>query len=761
MPYSTQSSTNTIGSGANGHYRLLIVEDSMTDYELMVRELRKSDHAFDTRRAASESAILTELREFSPHLVCTDYRLPGITGLDVILMVAEHSPLIPVIVVTGTLTEEDAADSIKAGATDYVVKERLFRLVPAIRNALEKRREKEELQDTQRRFEHSESRALALLNATSDAVALLDAAGIVLEANQPCAEFLGQPLGGLLGRCAWDLMPGDQAAECRELVARVFADGKPVRAESQHGHTWLDLTVHPVRSPDGTVGRVALFRRDITQPKRDQAELERLGTAVAQADEAFIITDADGIILYVNPAFSAISGYSGEEAIGQRPSFLRSGKHDRAFYDTLWRTIRSGKTWQGRFTNRRKDGSLFQEDATVSPILDPQGIVTNYVAVSHDVTKQVELESQMVRQERMQALGKMVSGIAHDFNNILVPILGLAEEMLSSPETITQPECVRACLSQIVASAGDARDIVRRLREFYRPGDEVERAPVDLAEVVAGAVTLTRPAWQTQAQAVGKTITVRNEVRSLPAALGNAAQLRELFVNLLLNSVDAIQEAGEITIQAQVKGPRILATVRDTGCGMDESQLARCMEPFFSTKGERGSGLGLAMCYGIVKQHGGSLHIDSAPGKGTTVEVVLPICREAKPPAEAPARGATVGALRILVLDDEPMATKVMQKLLQRLGHTVTTAQSGEQALAELARGGYQILLTDRAMPGMSGDEVAARAKEDHPDLPVIMLTGFGDLMDYASETPPGVDLVIGKPASLRNLSDAIDQVLG
>jgi PAS domain S-box-containing protein len=742
---------------------VLVVEDSATDYELIARELRRSELDIITMRVMSEPDFLAALDSFSPHLICTDFRLPGFTGLDILRAAQEHSGVLPVIVVTGSLTEEDAADSIKAGATDYVVKERLFRLVPAVRSALEKRREREALQETQRRFEHSESRALALLNATSDGVALLARDGVVLEANRPFADSVGQDVDGILGRCAWDFMPDAQATNLCGLLERVFTTGNPVRSEVSHGDLWLDLTLYPVRSAAGTIDRVALFRRDITQQKLNQAELERLWQAVSRADESFVVTDVDGSILYVNPAFEHITGYAASEAIGQRPSLLKSGRHEASFYESMWRTIRSGKTWKGRFINRRKNGELYHEDATISPVTDADGAITNYVAVSRDVTRQLEMEERMVRQERLQALGKMVSGIAHDFNNLMTPILGLSEELLSSPDSMAQPECVRGALSQIASSAKDARDIVRRLREFYRPGDEVERLPIDILDIANRAIALTKPAWETQAQAMGRSLTVRNEIGQTPPVLGNASQLRELLVNLLLNAADAIPGSGEISIQAEARGPRLFLRVRDTGIGMDEEQVSRCMEPFYSTKGERGSGLGLSMCYGIVKQHGGNLQIQSSPGQGTTVEIVLPVCREKRVAATESAEAvpdSAAAALRILVVDDEPMSLKVMQKLFERLGHHVTPSLSGPEALETLAKDRFHLLVTDRAMPGMSGDEVAARAKEKLPQLPVIMLTGFGELMNYAGENPPGVDLVVGKPATLKDLSQAIEQVM-
>jgi len=760
---SNQSALTQDSSEETAGCRILVVEDNTTDYELMVRELRKSELDVATRRVATKQDFLSELAAFSPHLVCTDFRLPGFTGLDIVRLAKVHAPLLPVIVVTGTLPEEDAADSIKAGATDYVVKERLFRLLPAVRGALDRRREGEELQDARRRFERSESRALALLNAARDGVALLDREGTVLETNQPCADNVQSEVGTLVGDCLWDHMGRAQAAFYRDLVGRVFGSGEPTRTETCHNGTWQDVTVHPVRSAAGGVDRVAVFLRDITEHKRNQAELERLGTAVAQADEAFVITDAKGAILYVNPAFETISGYTRAEAVGKSSGIVKSGTHDDSFYDGLWRVIKRGKTWKGRLTNRRKSGETYQVDATISPVTDSTGQIVNYVAVKRDVTREVELEAQVIRHERLQALGKMVSGIAHDFNNIMTPILGLAEEMLSSPESMAQPEQVQACLRQISSSASDARDIVRRLREFYRPGDDVERGPVDIAEIAAEALALTRPAWGVQSQAVGKSVIVRNQVGKLPPAMGNAPQLRELLVNLLLNATDAITESGEILVEAETRGPRLFLSVRDTGVGMDAEQVARCLEPFYSTKGERGSGLGLAMAYGIAKQHGGDLRIQSTRGQGTTVAVTLPICRggQLQPPAPAPAPALPpVGPLRILLADDEPLALSVMRRVFERMGHDVTAAPSGGQALLELGTGDFGLLVTDRAMPDMSGDEVAARAKETHPDLPIIMLTGFGDLMNYARETPPGVDLVVSKPASPQDLAEAIAQVV-
>jgi len=286
---------------------------------------------------------------------------------------------------------------------------------------------------------------------------------------------------------------------------------------------------------------------------------------------------------------------------------------------------------------------------------------------------------------------------------------------------------------------------------------------------VEQAVALTRPRWRDEALGSGRTILVEADMRPVPRILGSESEMREMLANLIFNAVDAMPEGGLIRIRTGMREasaseetplaprvPQVFLEVSDSGTGMTDDVRRRCLEPFFSTKGERGTGLGLPMVYGIVKRHRGTMDIESTVGKGTTFVVLLPadtsLAREVAPRAQAPSSGP----LHVLVVDDEPIARDVLSEYLMGDGHTVDTAVNGREAFEKFKAGRYALVITDRAMPEVGGDQLAAMVKEVAPDTPVILLTGFGDLMNAAGEKPDGVDMVVKKPIRLATLREVL-----
>ncbi|HXA97369.1 MAG TPA: GAF domain-containing protein [Candidatus Dormibacteraeota bacterium] len=375
----------------------------------------------------------------------------------------------------------------------------------------------------------------------------------------------------------------------------------------------------------------------------------------------------------------------------------------------------------------------------------------------------------IIEQERLNAVGKMASGLAHDFNNALVPISGYAEMLLEHQEILQDTAKATKYLKLIMTGVEDAASVVSRLREFYRKREEGETyRPLSINQMVEQAVALTRPRWRDEALGSGRTILVEADMRPVPRILGSESELRELLTNLIFNAVDAMPEGGTIRIRTGLReapvneethlapaAPQVFLEVSDTGTGMTEEVRRRCLEPFFSTKGERGTGLGLPMVFGIVKRHRGTMDIESTVGKGTTFIVLLPMdttqAREAEPRAQAPS-----GPLHVLVVDDEPIARDVLTEYLAGDGHTVETAVNGREGFEKFKAGRFSVVITDRAMPEVGGDQLAAMVKEAAPTTPVILLTGFGDLMNAAGEKPEGVDLVVKKPIRLATLRDVL-----
>jgi signal transduction histidine kinase/ActR/RegA family two-component response regulator len=374
----------------------------------------------------------------------------------------------------------------------------------------------------------------------------------------------------------------------------------------------------------------------------------------------------------------------------------------------------------------------------------------------------------IIEQERLNAVGKMASGLAHDFNNALVPISGYAEMLLEHQGILLDQAKATKYLKLIMTGVEDAASVVSRLREFYRKREEGETyRPLSLNQMVEQAVALTRPRWRDEALGSGRTILVEADMRPVPRILGSESELRELLTNLIFNAVDAMPEGGTIRIRTGLReaasgdaAPQVFLEVSDTGTGMTDEVRRRCLEPFFSTKGERGTGLGLPMVFGIVKRHRGTMDIESTVGKGTTFIVLLPA--DASRTREAPARAAApIGPLRVLVVDDEPIARDVLTEYLAGDGHHVETAANGREGFDKFKAGDFSVVITDRAMPEMGGDQLAAMVKEQAPSTPVVLLTGFGDLMNAAGEKPDGVDLVVKKPIRLSTLREVLAKMTG
>jgi len=380
----------------------------------------------------------------------------------------------------------------------------------------------------------------------------------------------------------------------------------------------------------------------------------------------------------------------------------------------------------------------------------------------------------VVQQERLRALGQMASGVAHDINNALCPILAYSELLLNTSKALSDSE--RRHLESIHCSGGDIARIVERLREFYRRrSDAEELAKVNVNEMIGEVIGLTRPRWRDLPQREGISIDIQPELQpDLPPLLSDASDLREALINLVFNAVDALPQGGRITLatrlvsdQNQPPKNQVQIEVRDNGMGMDEKTRQRCLEPFFSTKAQRGgTGLGLAMVYGMMQRHEGRIEIESAPGFGTCVRLLFPI-RE----LVVPARPAVVArdlahnrSLRILCIDDEPQVRELLEDCLTDLGHQVTTASNGKEGVemfqsALQSQQAYETVITDLGMAGIDGHQVARSIKAASPDTPVVMLTGWGSAMKEDSEGAPEVNAVIGKPACVSELNRVLLQL--
>jgi len=387
-----------------------------------------------------------------------------------------------------------------------------------------------------------------------------------------------------------------------------------------------------------------------------------------------------------------------------------------------------------------------------------------------------ETQQGVMQHERLRALGQMASGVAHDINNALSPVVGYSELLLAKEANLS--ERARRYLNSIRTAGTDIAHIITRMREFYRKREDVEiLAPVDLNRAVEQVIELTRPRWRDIPQESGVVVQMKTDLHSaLPPIMGVESELRQALTNLVLNAVDAMPEGGTMTIHTDVwirpyggngKIPptHVILEVIDTGTGMDEETRRRCLEPFYSTKGERGTGLGLAMVFGIVQRHEGEIGIESEVGKGTTMRLIFPIREAAKADTSVGPEAATpLPSLRILCIDDDPLLRDLLKEMLESDGHRVELADGGQEGLqafsAARERGEpFDVVITDIGMPYVDGREVASTVKRESPTTPVIMLSGWGRQMKAEGDVPAQADYVLSKPPRIHELRQALNQV--
>jgi signal transduction histidine kinase len=371
-------------------------------------------------------------------------------------------------------------------------------------------------------------------------------------------------------------------------------------------------------------------------------------------------------------------------------------------------------------------------------------------------------QEEVIQRERMLALGRMANGIAHDFNNTLAPILGFSELLVMKPELLKETAKVRTYLEMIHTAANDSARVVSRLREFYRYREKNEIfSPVIVNDLILQVVSLTQPRWKDQALAAGVHIEVKTELGNVPTVPGNEADLREALANLMFNAIDSIAERGTITVSSALHGRWATITVSDNGAGMSEETRNRCLEPFYTTKSDQGTGLGLGSVYGTIRRHEGQIDIQSELGRGTSICLSLPLDKDLKPPEAPKLASGSSRPLRILVVEDEPLVREVLSVYLAEDKHEVVVAIDGGDGLTKYReQGKFDLVLTDRAMPEMNGDALAREIKMIDSKQPIILLTGFGDLMNDSGEQPLGVDLVVSKPFTLTMLRNAIDKIV-
>jgi PAS domain S-box-containing protein len=622
----------------------------------------------------------------------------------------------------------------------------------------------------------SEAQKDAILNGINSAILFLSESLDVLWVNQAAVVLSGMAEEKIVGsKC--HAICGRSEKECVDCPAlKAFHTEKTSRTIMRlpDGRI-LDVKAEPVFDRNGAVLGMVEVLQDITDKRKAELEIRRFKTIFDSANYGCAITSMDGEIEYINDSFAAVHGYSPDEL--SNVSVFHNDEQMETIPEIVSSLEEAGHYGPVEVWHTHRDGTVFPMMMNGVLVKDLHGETEFVAMMAIDISMQKraekerdELAEQSRQASKVESIGRLAGGVAHDMNNLLSPIIGYGEMLLAGMDVEDED---REFMEEIVQAGFRARDLVRQLLAFSRK-QILEYKPMDVCEVVTGLERMLR-----------RTIREDIELKIVPTRAScqikaDVGQIEQVILNLAINAADAMPQGGLLTLDTTladldedyakhhrgvVPGAYVMLAVSDTGCGMDDKTIEHIFEPFFSTKGELGTGLGLATVQGIVAQHSGSIQVDSELGKGTTFKVYLPVSHEAPGRArDVKDMGTSVGGSEtILLTEDEEMVRHVAKAILEGLGYTVLEARNGAEGLAilDLHDGPVHLLLTDVVMPGLNSREVFAKAAEKHPGLKVLYMSGYTDNVigehGVLDERTP----FIHKPFTPTGLASKMREVLG
>ncbi|HEX9820407.1 MAG TPA: response regulator [Methylomirabilota bacterium] len=756
--------------------RILVVDDELGPRESL-RMLLKPSYQIQT--ADSGRAALAQIPAYRPDVIILDIKMPELDGLEVLRRVKRIDPAIEVVMITAYASLETVKLALTHGAFEYLIKPfsrqdledvvrralsrrtaelgargQVARLVEEMRRLAVKTRQLEEaarreaveesLRVTQLSILREISRTIVNqldVEAVTTAVTgqLHSALGydVVTIAPSPPAAASGDT--GRLVTCAIR----DAEGPLGWLVVDNRASGRPVDPRERELLEMLSEYLAIALRNSRLYGEIADTKRSLEQ-------------LIASAGDAIITVRADDIIDGWNPAAERTFSLPAGHAIGRPITELLP----EAEYGAARRRLAEGAEREAFEISRALGGPRpLTLAVTLSGLRSRQGGLDGLIAIVRDITTQREIEDQLHQSEKLTALGQLAGGIAHDFNNLLQAILGYAQLMKQNP---ANTDLIERSLTVVESAAMDGSETVRRIQQFARLRPDEQFVRVDINQIVQDAVAITRPRWEENIARDSRPLELRLDLQAGALIQGRPAALSEVLTNLILNAMDAMPNGGTLTIASRhAAGREVRVSVADTGVGMTEKVRQRIFEPFFSTKGEDGSGLGLSMTYSIVRRHGGEIDVQTAPGAGTTFTLTFPVAQESGAPEPPVPSVEGRRQFRVLVVDDNPQVLATLVEMMRRLGHTVTPASTGRAALQEYGAGRFDVVVTNIGMAGMNGWELAERLRGLDARVPLLFITGWGlREEDHARLAGLGVRRCLFKPVRPEDLDTALQEAL-
>ena len=754
-----------VGSTLN----ILVIEDNESDFLLVERSLKKQLPPFRSRRVASNPDLEAALAEGDWDIVLSDYSVPGMDFRSNLALIHERVPDLPVILVSGSLGEEQAVSLIRQGVWDFVLKDNLLRLAPAVERGLQEAAEHRARTEAEIALREAEVALRTLVNANPESAVLIDIDGTILAANETIARRLGTVPKRMIGAQLYDLFPAEIVESRKQHFAESIRTSKPLRFEDIRSGRYIDNYVHPIKDERGNVNRLAILGVDVTERKETEEILKEQAALLDITQDAILVKDMENHILFWNKSAERIYGWSADEVSGRDTSdILFSETHASEAKEAQKETLEKGG-WQGDLHQRAKDGKELVVEGRWTLVRDEHGKPKGILSVNSDVTAQRSVQAQLLRSQRLESLGTLAGGIAHDLNNVLSPILmGVEGLSFHNPNVATQK-----ILEIIKTSAQRGADIVRQILNFAR-GMEGKHGEVQLKHVIREIEGIVRETF-------ARSIVLKSEIpRDLWTVTGDATQLHQVLMNLCVNARDAMPDGGWLSLSAsnvqldeayaqmniEAKPIRyVVLKVEDTGTGMSPGVLEKIFDPFFTTKEVgKGTGLGLSTTRSIVKSHGGFINVYSEPGKGTSFKVYLPAVEQGPTASvESIQEGIPMGEGElILIVEDEISLRDITRQILESYGYQVVTAVDGAEALALYIerKNEIRLVITDMMMPYMDGPATIRAIRKINPTARIIATSGLM-VSEYAKEAKDlGAQEFLAKPYTAETLLQTMREAL-
>ena len=621
---------------------------------------------------------------------------------------------------------------------------------------------------TEEALQKSEERYRTMFERMNDGVAIYKAVDsgndfIFVDFNTASENINKIKREELIGKSLLQTFPGVEEFGLFEVFQRVWSTGNPescpiAQYKDERISGWRENFVYKLPS-----GEIVAIYSDKTGRKQAEEDLIKIKTALDGASDAIGMTDINMKIIYQNQAFLDMFGYTADEI---EKKGIAETYRDVDFAKKGVQTIKDGRTWKGEVQIRSKDGKDPICFLSASPIFDDRGNIIGFFSRHTDITERKKMEERVLQSEKLKSLGELAGGVAHDFNNVLAAILGRAQllemEMETPPGKEERRKSVielRGGLEIIEKAAKDGAETVRRIQEFARKRD-VDKcfATVDLNEIVDNALEFTKMKWKNNAESKGIKINIKKELSPLPTTSGSAAELREVFTNLINNAADAMPQGGTIKIKTFKEDSLIVVKVEDTGVGIAADRSDKVFDPFFTNKGVKSSGLGLSVSYGIISRHQGTIIVDSIEGQGTVFTIKLPISAKITKEEKVKPVPKEQRKARILVIEDEEEVRNLLFHILTKGGHEVEIVLDGNQGIEMFEKKEFDLVFTDLGMPGMSVWQVAERIKSINRKTPVILITGWDINLNELNTGENGVDLIILKPFEVEQILSNVQE---